>query len=59
MENTEKKTNTQLLKEIQNVVDDLNKAKAEVETLLTIIDSLEHKYYDLTETVKQNNKNNG
>ena len=56
MENTIKKTNNQLLKEIQNIVDDINKEKEEVEKRLQIIDSLEKKYYDLVEEVKQNNK---
>ena len=56
MENVIKKTNTQLLKEIQNLVDDIDKYKAEIETLLSVIDSLEKKYYDLTEEIKQNNK---
>jgi DNA repair ATPase RecN len=57
MENTVKKTNTQLLKEIQDVVDDINKEKEEVEKRLQIIDSLEKKYYDLIEEVKQNSEN--
>jgi uncharacterized coiled-coil DUF342 family protein len=56
MENVIKKTNTQLLKEIQNLVDDIDKYKAEIETLLSVIDSLEKKYYDLTVEIKQNNK---
>ena len=56
MENTLKKTNTQLLKEIQNVVDDINKEKEEVEKRLQVIDLLEKKYYDLIEETKQNNK---
>lgn len=56
MENTIKKTNTQILKEIQDVVDDLNKEKEEVEKRLAIIDFLEKKYFDLIEEAKQNNK---
>ena len=54
--NVIKKTNTQLLKEIQDVVDDINKEKEEVEKRLQIIDSLEKKYYDLIEEVKQNSE---
>lgn len=56
MENTIKKTNTQLLKEAQDVVEELNKRKEEVESLLVVIDLLEKKYYDLSEEAKQNNK---
>lgn len=51
----EKKTNTQLLKEAQNIIDDINKKKEEVETLLQIIDSLEKSYYNIVEEIKQNN----
>jgi len=55
--NTEiKKTNTQLLKEIQDVVDSIDKEKEEIEKRLQIIDILEKKYYDLTEEVKNNSK---
>ena len=53
MENN-KKTNTQLLKEIQDVVESINKEKEEVEKSLQIIDGLEKKYYDLIEEVKNN-----
>jgi hypothetical protein len=56
MENTIKKTNTQILKEIQDVVDDLNKEKEEVEKRLQIIDFLEKKYYNLIEEAKGNSK---
>lgn len=51
-----KKTNTQLLKEIQDVVDSIDKEKEEIEKRLQIIDVLEKKYYDLTEEVKNNSK---
>lgn len=56
MENPVKKTNTQILKEIQDIVDSIELNKKEVELLLDVIDSLEKKYYDLVEMVKQNNK---
>ena len=56
MESGTKKTNTQLLKEIQDVVDDINKEKEEVEKKLQVIDYLEKKYYDLVEEVKKNSK---
>lgn len=49
-----KKTNTELLKEIQNVADELNSKKQEVESILDIIDNLEIKYYKLVEEVKKN-----
>jgi hypothetical protein len=48
------KTNTQLLREIQDVVDELNVKKNEVESLLQVIDVLELKYYNLVEEVKNN-----
>jgi len=51
-----KKTNTQLLKEIQDVVESINMQKEEVEKRLQIIDVLEKKYYDLIEEVKNNSK---
>jgi len=54
--NVNKKTNTQLLRDIQDIVDDINKKKEEVETLLNVIDSLEKTYYTLIEEVKQNSK---
>lgn len=56
METNTKKTNTQLLKEIQDVVESINKEKEEVEKSLQIIDGLEKKYYDLIEEVKNNSK---
>ncbi len=56
MENIIKKTNIQILKEIQEVVDDINKEKEEVEKRLLIIDALEKKYYDLIEEAKTNTK---
>lgn len=52
--NINKKTNTQLLKEIQDTADTMEKYKADVEKMLDIIDSLEKKYYELVEEVKQN-----
>lgn len=59
MENIIKKTNIQLQKEIENVVDDINKEKEEIEKRLQIIDYLEKKYYDLIEETKKNNRTNG
>lgn len=56
MENIVKKTNNQILKEIQEVVDDINKEKEEVEKRLLVIDMLEKKYYDLIEEAKTNTK---
>jgi len=52
--NTNKKTNTQLLKEIQETADTMEKYKVDVEKMLDVIDSLERKYYELVEEVKQN-----
>lgn len=67
MESESKKTNTQLLKEIQDVADDINKEKEEVENMLQeakknidmklqVIEFLEKKYFDLVEEVKKNSK---
>ena len=56
MENTVRKTNIQILKEIQDIVDDINKEKEEVEKRLLVIDMLEKKYYDLIEEAKTNTK---
>jgi hypothetical protein len=53
----EKKTNTQLLKEMQNAADDLMRKKEEVEIMLKSIDELEIKYYNLAEAIKNNSKN--
>ena len=47
-----KKSNTQLLKEAQGIVDDINKNKEEVEKYLQIIDDLEKKYVDLVDEIK-------
>ena len=49
-----KKSNTQLLKEAQGIVDDINKNKEEVEKYLQIIDDLEKKYVDLVDEIKNN-----
>lgn len=54
----EHKTNTQLLKEMQNMVDEINKKKLEVETILNVIDELEKRYYEIAETIKKNSTNN-
>jgi len=48
------KTNSELLKEIQNTVDVMNEKKEEVELLLKIIDNLEVKYHTLSEEMKNN-----
>jgi len=52
----EKKTNTQLLVEAQNIVDEINNKKEDVEKILTAIDLLEKKYYDIVEEIKKNGK---
>lgn len=56
MATTIKKTNTQILREIQDVVDELNKKKSEVDNLLVAIDALEEKYYNLVKEAQQNSK---
>jgi uncharacterized protein YoxC len=54
----EKKTNTQLLKEMQDLADELNRKKAEVEDLLNVIDGLEIKYYECAEDIRKNTTKN-
>lgn len=49
-----KKTNTELLKEAQNIAEEMDKKKSEVELLLKIIDDLEIKYYNVVDEVKKN-----
>ena len=55
MENVEnKKSNSQILREVQDVVDEINSKKEEVDVLLNIIDNLLVKYHSLTEEAKNN-----
>lgn len=54
METQEKKSNTQLLKEIQDIADNISHKKQEVEILLNIIDNLEKTYYLKIQEVKNN-----
>lgn len=56
---SEIKTNTQLLKEMQDIADDLQKRKDEVEAILKVIDDLEIRYYQIGETIKKNSKSGG
>lgn len=51
------KTNTQLLKEMQDIAVEIEKKKAEVEVILNVIDELEIRYYQLAETIKKNSSN--
>ena len=53
----EKKTNTQLLKEMQDIADEIGRKKNEVEVLLNVIDELEIKYYKNSEAIKKNSTN--
>ena len=48
-----RKSNAEILKEVQAVVDEINKRKAEVEVLLQVIDNLELKYIELVEKARQ------
>lgn len=54
MENNQEKSKSDLLKEMQIVVEDIERYKFEVEKLLQIIDSLEIKYYEIANQIKQN-----
>lgn len=49
------KTNTEKLKELQDLADEYNKTKEEVEVLLNILDGIEIKYNSLVKEI-QNNK---
>ena len=53
----EKKTNTQLLKEMQDIADEIGRKKNDVELLLNVIDVLEIKYHHLAETIKKQSAN--
>jgi hypothetical protein len=54
METTKtEKSKYDLLREMQNIAEDIEKYKGEVEKLLTIIDELEIKYYNLAEQIKK------
>ena len=54
MENTQNKSKSDLLKEMQLIAEDIERYKFEVEKLLEIIDSLEAKYYEVALQIKQN-----
>lgn len=54
MENKEQKSKSELLVELQLIAEDIEKYKFEVEKLLQIIDSLEIKYYEIVDKIKQN-----
>jgi hypothetical protein len=54
MEETVKKSKTQLLRELQNVVDEFNEKKKYVDSILDEIDLLEKKYYQLVSEIKDN-----
>ena len=49
------KSNTEIQKEIGDIVDSINKEKEEIEQKLQFIDSLEEKYFNLVEQAKRNN----
>lgn len=53
METTEnKKTKTQLLKDLQIIVDEFNKKKELVEILMDEIDDLENNYHSIVKKIK-------
>jgi hypothetical protein len=55
---SEQKTNTQLLKEMQDIADEITKRKSEVEVILNVIDELEVRYYNIAEAIKKNSTSN-
>ena len=54
MEDKKQKTKSELLKELQIIAEDIENYKNEVEKLLSLIDSLEVKYYQIADQIKQN-----
>lgn len=50
--NEEIKSKTDMLKEMQNISEDIEKYKIEVENILLIIDKLELKYYELANKIQ-------
>jgi len=54
---SEVKSNTQLLKEMQDIAEEIAKRKEEVEVILNVIDELEIKYYKIAEEIKSKSKN--
>jgi hypothetical protein len=50
------KTNTQILKEAQDIVDGINKEKEEIEKILQFIDFLERKNFDSLDVEEINNE---
>lgn len=54
MKDNSQKSKSDLLKELQIISEDIEKYKNEVEKLLIIIDSLELKYYEIVDKIKQN-----
>jgi hypothetical protein len=53
MEEVKKRSKTQILREIQETVDEFLQKKQLVESLLEEIDSLELKYYELQKEIKK------
>lgn len=54
MENIQEKSKNELLKDLQIIAEDIERYKEEVEKLLTVIDSLEIKYYQIVDQIKKN-----
>jgi uncharacterized protein YoxC len=53
----EKYTNKDLLIKIQQISEDIQNKKEEVETLLQVIESLEIDYFKMVEQIKKNSTN--
>jgi hypothetical protein len=53
MEEVKKRSKTQILREIQETVDEFLQKKQLVESLLEEIDNLELKYYELQKEIKK------
>ncbi len=52
METTKNKS--ELLKQMQEISDDVEKKKLEVELLLKVIDNLEKQYYEIANLIQKN-----
>lgn len=54
MEKTEKKSKTQILREIQDTVDKFVETKGKIDSLLEELEELELKYHKLKQEAKKN-----
>lgn len=48
------KSKSDLIKEMQNISEEVSKHKIEIETLLVVIETLEKKYFEIAEIINKN-----